>query len=204
MKRRYLLVLALLAILVSQGLGIGPASAIVTTTYTGAIDSTDPQMEVVFISDPECTGQGTTLVHYEVIEFDDPEPGTHTFDLSFANPPSNLSLYLYEGSFDPLDGFANCVAATNQGPTVGAIRTKTLTYDFLDNTPYFLVVFDDSFDQLGGDYTVVAQSPDPPPTTTTTTTTTLAPTTTAAPTTTTVARPAPVAAAVAARPAFTG
>jgi hypothetical protein len=160
-------------------------------------------MPVVTISDPNCVAVSSTIIHYEVIPFDDPEPGTHTFELSFASPPSDLSMYLYENEFDPTDGLTNCVAGINDGTVVGAVETKVLTYDFLDNTPYFLVVFDDTFDQIGGDYTVVAQSPDPPPTTTTTTTT-LAPTTTAAPTTTTVARPAPVAAAVAARPAFTG
>ncbi|HSM49846.1 MAG TPA: hypothetical protein VLA75_00440, partial [Thermoanaerobaculia bacterium] len=41
-----------------------PASA-GTLTLTGVIDSSDPQMPVVFISTPECTSLGAALVYYE-------------------------------------------------------------------------------------------------------------------------------------------
>jgi hypothetical protein len=126
-----------------------------TRTYAGTITPESPTMPVVFISDPSCTGQGVFPVHYEVIDFPQAAPGTHTFTVT-STPGNFASAYLYEGSFDPSNPLENCVAASNDNPAV-------ITYDLLAETPYFLVVFDDTFDQLGGDFEVVVDPAEPPP-----------------------------------------
>jgi hypothetical protein len=142
--------------LVSAALVIatGTSSAL-TDTYTGTITSDDPTMPVVAISTPVCTAQLTFPVHYQVIEFLRPLPGTHRFQMTSTD--GFASAYLYEGSFDPINPLQNCVAADNGADPI------EITYDFLRDTPYFLVVFDDQFAQPGGDYEVVVESPDPPP-----------------------------------------
>jgi hypothetical protein len=189
--RRIGLVIALLAIVVSQAVGVGPAGAL-TTTYTGAINAADPTMPVVAISTPTCTTQLVTPVHYEVTELDDIITGTHTFTLT-STPDGFASIYIYENSFDPNDGVTNCIAASNAADPI------VLTLELTEGTTYFVVVFDDQFTQVGGDYELVVESPDPPPTTTTSTTST-----TIATTTTTEAPQATAAPAGVTRPRFTG
>ena len=152
MRRFRSLVFVLVAAGALMIMSAGAAGAL-TLTYTGTITPEDPTMPVVFITPPNCTGQGVTLVHYQVIEFPQGVPGTYTFTLT--SPADFASIYLYEGSFDPANGTENCVAGDNNSP-------KQITYDFLPNTDYFLVVFDDTFTQNGGDYEVVVEAPDPP------------------------------------------
>jgi hypothetical protein len=135
-------------------MGIGTASAL-SATYTGTITVADPTMPVVTISTPLCVSQAVFPVHYQVIEFPRPLPGTHSF--SMTSTGGFASAYLYEGSFDPSNPLENCVAADNGFDPI------EITYDFLRGTPYFLVVFDDTFAQLGGDYEVLEQIPDPAP-----------------------------------------
>jgi hypothetical protein len=149
------LVLTVAAVTIGLFLGASTLSAL-TLNFSGNIDGSDPTMPVVTISPPVCTSQGVTPVHYEVVELLRPLPGTHILDVTSTD--EFASAYLYEGSFDPTSPLENCVAADNSGPI-------QITYDFVRNTPYFLVVFDDTFAQLGGDYQVVVTTPDPPPST---------------------------------------
>jgi hypothetical protein len=135
-------------------IGAGIANAR-TDTFTGTIDDADPTMPVVTISPPECIMASVTPVHYDVIEFLRPLAGTHSFAMTSTD--NFASAYLYEGSFDPTNPLENCVAADNSGDPI------EITYDFLPNTPYFLVVFDDQGAQPGGDWEVVVESPDPIP-----------------------------------------
>jgi hypothetical protein len=138
--------------------GAGVAGAL-SLNFTGTLSDEDPTMGVVTIVPPNCTTQGTFAVHYEVIEFPHRVPGTYQFTLTSTGSTGTAnfaSAYLYEGSFDPANGAENCVAGDNDG------NPKTITYDFLPNTTYFLVVFDDTFTQDGGDYEVVVEAPDPP------------------------------------------
>jgi hypothetical protein len=154
-RRSTRLVLVLAMVSSALALSIGASSA-ATDTYTGTITSDDPTMPVVFINTPVCTAQGVTPVHYHVIDFLRPLPGTHSFSMT-STPGGFASAYLYEGSFDPSNPFENCVAADNGADPV------EITYDFLRGTSYFLVVFDDTFAQEGGDYELIVESPDPLP-----------------------------------------
>ncbi|HSJ85161.1 MAG TPA: hypothetical protein VLA91_15275 [Acidimicrobiia bacterium] len=134
-------------------LGAGTSLA-VTTTHTGTLSDDDPSMTVVTIVPPECIAPGGVDVHYDVIEFLHPLPGTHSFQLT-SNPSGFIAAYLYEGSFDPSNPLENCVAADNSAEPL------EITFDFVRGTPYFLVVIDDTFAQAGGDWEVVVESPDP-------------------------------------------
>lgn len=157
MRRFRRLTVSLAATAVMLILGAGSAGAL-TLTYTGTLSDEDPTMPVVTISPPNCTSQGVTPVHYDVIEFSHFVPGTYSFEVTSTGNTGTAdfaSVYLYEGSFDPANGLQNCVAGDNAAP-------KEITYDFLPDTPYFLVVFDDTFTQDGGDYEVVVDAPDPP------------------------------------------
>jgi hypothetical protein len=149
---RFVLVLAMVGPALMMGTGTSNA---LTATYTGTITTADPTMPVVLITTPVCVSQAVFPVHYQVIEFPHPLPGTHSFSMTSTN--GFASAYLYEGSFDPSNPLENCVAADNGADPI------EITYDFLRGTPYFLVVFDDQFAQAGGDYEVVEQIPDPDP-----------------------------------------
>ena len=154
MTRRIKLLLAVAMVGTFLALGSGTSVAL-TDTYSGTITPESPTMPVVFITSPVCTAAGVSPVHYDVIEFPRPLAGTHSF--SMTSTTAFASAYLYEGSFNPSNPLENCVAADNSGEPI------EITYNFLPNTPYFLVVFDDTFGQAGGDYQVVVQSPTPPP-----------------------------------------
>jgi hypothetical protein len=148
------LVLALSLVAAAVTMGSATANAL-TYNFTGTVDASDPTMPVVFISDPVCTAPGVFPVHYEVIEFPHPLPGTNTFTLT--STANFAAMYLYEGSFDPSNPFENCVAADNSGDPL------VMTYDLLRGTPYFVVVIDDTFAQTGGDYQLVVDTPTPAP-----------------------------------------
>lgn len=151
--RRVAVVVASLVIVLAQGVGLGPAGAVVATTYSGTLDDTDPTLRVVLLDTPECLdAQGTVDVHHDVIPLSDPVSGTHTFTVT----PHTVSLYVYEGSFDPSSPLENCVAGVNDGDP------KRLTVDLTGGTPYFVVVFDDTTTQEGADYVLIVEAPDPP------------------------------------------
>ena len=127
-----------------------PASA-GTLTLTGVIDSSDPQMPVVFISTPECTSLGAALVYYEARPFYVTAPGT--YNLSLASAGGFASLYLYELEFDPTNGLLNCIAASNSGDPV------EIDEGLIASRQYIAVPFDDQFAQLGGSYELTISGP---------------------------------------------
>jgi len=139
-------VIVLIVLLAS---GVLPASA-GTASFTGVIDASDPTMPVVFISPPNCSGQGTVLVHYEAIQFSVGTSGIYTLDL--VSTGDFASLYLYAGSFDPTNGMANCVAGDNSSPI-------QIVYNLAAGTIYYAVVIDDTFAQTGGDYKLAFSGP---------------------------------------------
>jgi len=122
-----------------------------SASVTGTIDGADPTMPVVFISTPNCTGQGVSPVHYEVHSLQVDTAGVYTVTVS---SPANLaSVYVYATSFDPTNGLANCVGGSNSGsPT-------TLTINLDPSITYFVVPFDDTFAQTGGSYTLTVDGP---------------------------------------------
>ncbi|MGQ9851174.1 MAG: PPC domain-containing protein, partial [Aggregatilineaceae bacterium] len=107
-------------------------------------------MPVVFISSPNCAGQGLFPVHYEATLFSVGASGVYTLDLTSTG--GFASFYLYAGSFDPANGMANCVAADNFAP-------EQITYNLVQNSTYYVVVIDDGFAQSGGSYTVQFSGP---------------------------------------------
>jgi uncharacterized repeat protein (TIGR01451 family) len=138
-------------------------AAAYTEVHTGTLDASDPSMAVVSINGTTdtCGTQGATLVHYDVIPFTPLTTGAHTFSLSSDLVPATTfefaSLYLYEGSFDPTNATVNCVAADNDAdPPTG---DKIVTYTPTVGTPYFVVVFDDTFVQVGGSYELTIDAP---------------------------------------------
>ncbi len=120
-------------------------------SISGTIDASNPTMPVVFISTPNCTGPGASLVHYEAIPFSVDADGSYTIEVT--SDGGFASMYIYENSFDPANGFVNCIAADNSGNPVSVSESLTA------GTSYFLVVFDDTFDQLGGNYSASFSGP---------------------------------------------
>ena len=145
-KRNLLLVFMLTAALVVGVTGVLAG----TLTITGTMTASDPTMPVVFISTPNCTGQGSFPVLYRTHPFSVDATGTYNFvqtsNAGFA------SLYLHLASFNPASGLATCLAASNQ-------NTATFSYSLDPGVIYLLVPFDDSFAQLGGDYEITVTGP---------------------------------------------
>lgn len=148
MPKRYLFLLLILAFCFSIGIGAVLAGS---ATVNGTIDPGDPTLPVVFITTPNCTGQGVAPVLYEVHSFTVDTDGVYNFSATSAG--GFASLYLFAGSFDPVNPFPTCVAADNSGNPV------TFSYALTVGTTYFAVPFDDTFDQLGGDYTLTIDGP---------------------------------------------
>jgi hypothetical protein len=141
------LALSLLAILGATPAAVADGVAVVT----GTIDAADPTMPVVFISSPNCTGQGVTPVHYEAQELRVDVSGTYEFIQISSD--GFASLYLMDAGFDPTAAFPNCLAADNGADPVGF--TSTLTA----GATYYAVPFDDTFAQLGGTYGLIVTGP---------------------------------------------
>lgn len=118
----------------------------------GTVDEFDQTMPVVFIVPPDCTGQGATPVHYEVVPFYVETTGTYSFKL--LSTPNGNSMYIYESSFDPEDGLTNCVAGTSSG------NPKKVDATLAAGGPHYVVVFNDTFDQTADlDYTLGMSGP---------------------------------------------
>ncbi len=122
-----------------------------TASISGTIDSTNPMLPVVFISTPNCTGQGASLVLYETVPFSVDADGSYTIDV--VSDGGFASIYLYENSHDPANGMTNCIAADNSGNPV------SITSSLTAGRSYFLIVFDDTFAQVGGNYTASFSGP---------------------------------------------
>ncbi len=108
-------------------------------SIVGIIDPLDPTMPVVFITTPNCTGQGVSPVHYETGTFVPTTNGVYKFALTSTNGAA--SFYLYRNSFDPTQGTINCIAAANSG-MVPQVRESLLA-----GTTYIAVPFNDDFNQ---------------------------------------------------------
>lgn len=120
-------------------------------TVGGSIGAASPTMPVVFITTPLCTGQGATPVHYATVPFQVDTSGVYNF--SQLSPNGFASLYLYQNSFNPASGTTNCVAADNSGNPV------EFSFGLTAGTPYIAVPFDDTFDQLGGTFSLTIDGP---------------------------------------------
>lgn len=130
-------------------LGIGSASA---QAVSGNLQPPTPKMPVVFIVTPNCSSQGATPVTYRVHALSVAASGSYTISVSY--PSGDVAFYVYQGSFDPNNGLANCIAATNSGSS-----PKSLTVPLTAGTPYFVVPFDDRLQQDSGAYTLAVSGP---------------------------------------------
>lgn len=140
-------------LLATQMIDATPASA--DAVHSGTIDpATDPTMPVVFISTPNCTGQGASLVHYDVYTYTPPVSGPTQIAVTGSDVPAT-GLYVFESTFTPAAAFPTCIAGSNSNPI---LITPTLTA----GTTYYVVVFDDTFGQAGLTYTLDIDGPDTP------------------------------------------
>lgn len=147
MRKILVLGLVLIGVLIFGMTSVFAGSA----SISGTIDTTDPKLPVVFISTPNCTGQGASLVLYETIPFTVDADGIYSIDV--LSDAGFASVYLYENSHDPANGTVNCIAADNSGNPVNVSESLTA------GTQYFLVLIDDTFAQVGGAYTASFSGP---------------------------------------------
>lgn len=136
-------------IVLSLIFGVG-ASLAGSAAISGAIDSSDPTMDVVMITTPNCTTVFPFVVHYETHAFTVDTDGTYIFTVT--DPGNNTAFYVFAGSFDPTNPVPTCVAASNTNPI-------TLPVTLTAGTQYFGVVIDDTFAQLGMTYTLAIDGP---------------------------------------------
>lgn len=151
MRPRHVLTAGAAALLLVATVLVGPAHAAVLT-YSGSIEPNGtPTMPVVFITTPECTGQGDTEVAYVEHPIVATASGTTTFDLTELS--GDMTIYLMQAGWDPAAAFPFCLAASNSG------TDKSITYDVEAGLGYVVVIIDDAFDQPGGSYELVIDGP---------------------------------------------
>lgn len=160
MRRRHLAT-ALASVALLTGIVLAAPAGAATVVVDGEFDGTGPTMPVVGINQPDCIAQGVTPVEYHAYDIIEPVPGPNTITVTRGS--AMASMYLYEGSFDPDNGLENCVAGANDFED----DVDTIEYEFLPDTAYIIVVFDDSLEQLGGTYQLSYEDggadPTPPP-----------------------------------------
>lgn len=143
--------LLVLFVLVSVLLLTTLSASAATINLNGFVGPGDSQMPVVFISTPTCAGQGATLVYYEAHKFTVDTDGVYTFSATSA--PTDIAVYLMNAGFTPAAAFGNCLAASNTGPN------NQFTYALTAGTIYYMVIIDDTFDQLGANYSATISGP---------------------------------------------
>jgi hypothetical protein len=148
MKKPVLLVIAV--ILTFLLLPVGSAFA-GSASLSGTISPGGPTMPVVFITTPNCTGQGATQVLYAQHQFTVDANGT--YDFSVSSDAGFASVYIMSASFNPANGFPACLAADNSGNPV------TVSLNLTAGTTYYAIPFDDTFAQVGGSYTLTISGP---------------------------------------------
>lgn len=116
----------------------------------GTIGAGDPTMPVISISDPNCTIQSAFMVAYHSYPFTVSADGHYTFTLPSTG--DFASLYIFEGGLDPANPFPTCIGGWNIDPINASIY-------LVAGVQYIAVPFDDTFAQLGGDYTLNASGP---------------------------------------------
>jgi hypothetical protein len=119
-------------------------------TFNGNLQPPTPTMPVVFIAGSLCTGQGVAPVTYRRYPIHVTEAGVYTMDLNYA--AGGPSFYLFEGSFNPAAAFPTCVQADNSAP-------EQIVFNLNPGTDYFVVVFDDTFAQDSGAFSVTINGP---------------------------------------------
>src|SRR5690606_3971548 len=158
MSKRFFIAITVLVIL--SVIAVGSVSA-GSVSVSGTIDNSHPTMPVVQIDDTGCVGQGTTPVHYDVYHLTVDVAGVYTIAMTHSGSPTNLSLYLFDSTFDPANGFPSCSFTDSSTP-------ETFTATLATATIYYVVPFDDTLpdavtgEQQGGSYTLTVDGPGNP------------------------------------------
>ncbi len=144
MRMRFFFGLALLLVVVSLTAGaVFAGSVAFSGTFAG-----DPTMAVVTIVTPNCASQGATQVHYDAFPFTVSATGAYSFSAaSTGGSGTRASIYIMNSGFNPAAALGNCIAGANNG-TPTTLNNVNLTA----GTPYFLVIFDDTFLQTTPGY----------------------------------------------------
>lgn len=154
-------------VLTAAGAALVVASVLALASPAGAeliyrrstVDATDPTMGVVTIDGDAdtCLDQFADVpVNYEVLPFKAQAAGYYGIALT-STPEDAASYYVYAGSFDPLDGTANCLAADN---SIDSYNQKIIDLELTAPTQlYFVVIDDNSGDGVGADYDLVIETP---------------------------------------------
>jgi hypothetical protein len=148
MFRKSWIVLGVVALCMALGVTAALAGS---ATFTGTLDPSDPTLPVVFIDTPFCDSQGIEPIHYEAHPFTVDTDGTYTITLT--DTQNIVSMYVFEGSFDPANPFPTCAAGNNLS------TPSWLTVGLTAGTQYFVVPIDDSEAQLGDSYSITIEGP---------------------------------------------
>ncbi len=146
-KRSLFMLVLVLLVLSAAAAPVFAGSA----SLSGTITVGDPTMPVVFISTPNCTGQGASLVLYHAHPFTVDADGVYS--VSVLSDAGFASHYVMNSGFNPAAAFPNCVGADNSG------NPTEVTTNLVAGEQYYVVIFDDTFAQVGGSYTTTITGP---------------------------------------------
>lgn len=157
-RARRTLVAVLTSLLVGSAIALAPPAAAQTFTRSGTIGADSPSMGVVGINGTAdtCLTQSGLAVHYAAVPFRARAAGHYTITAT-STPDDVEAVYVYQGSFDPLDGTTNCIAADNSADDGVA---TLIELDVAAPGKYVIVVIDDTFAQAGLDYQLLIDTPD--------------------------------------------
>ncbi len=144
MRTRFFFGIALLLIILSLTAGVVFAGSV---SFSGTFAG-DPTMAVVTISTPNCGSQGATQVRYDAFPFTVSATGAYNFSAATTGGiGTKASIYIMNSGFNPAAALGNCIAAANIG-----VPTTLNNVNLTAGTPYYLVIFDDSFEQTTPGY----------------------------------------------------
>ena len=148
MRKHFVVGFVLVLLVVSLTAGAVLAGSIAFSgTFAG-----DPTMAVVSISTPNCVSQGATQVRYDAFPFTVSATGAYSFSAASTGGAGTLaSIYIMNSGFNPAAARVNCIAGANNGSAPGTPTTLN-NVNLTAGTPYYLVIFDDTFAQTTPGY----------------------------------------------------
>ncbi|MEP7293764.1 MAG: hypothetical protein ABI835_18395 [Chloroflexota bacterium] len=148
---RSIISLTVLLVLLSFGTMAAFAGSV---SFSGTFSSSDPTMNLISISTPNCTFQNPFPVRYDAYRFTVTETGAYNFSVaSTGDSLTFASIYIMDSGFNPAAALGNCIAASNNGDSSVAVPTTLDNVNLTAGTPYYLVIFDDTGDQTTPGYT---------------------------------------------------
>lgn len=145
--KKQLMVLVMLTLVLAISINTAWAG---DASVGGTIGAGDPQIGVIYITEPNCTGQDIFMVAYDSYPFTVSADGHYTVNL--ASTADFASIYIFEGNFDPSNPLPTCIVGWNDNPVSFSIYLTA-------GVQYIAVPFDDTYAQSGGDYTLSVSGP---------------------------------------------